>query len=105
MFVGVNGAKIHPDKPYHALKKALEKGDIISITATRPRFHSGEETRWDFRVTVVFKTVALAFEESLTEPYKKQLYPDQESYKKAEQYRFELLLAHWDIETNTDPLP
>ena len=90
---------------YPLLKKALEKGDIISITASRPRFHSGEETRWDFRVTVVFKTVALAFDENLTEPYKKQLYPDQESYKKAEQYRFELLLAHWDIETNTDPLP
>jgi hypothetical protein len=89
---------------YPLLKKALEKGDIISITAARPRFHSGEETRWDFRVTVVFKTVALAFDENLTETYKKQLFPDQESYKKAEQYRFEILLAHWDIETSNDPL-
>jgi hypothetical protein len=89
---------------YPLLKKALEKGDIISITASRPRFHSGEETRWDFRVTVVFRTVALAFDEQLTEPYKKQLYPDQESYKKSEQYRFEILLAHWDIETSNDPL-
>jgi hypothetical protein len=62
---------------YPLLKKALEKGDIISIKASRPRFHSGEETRWDFRVTVVFKTAALAFDENLTEPYKKQLYPDQ----------------------------
>ena len=89
---------------YPLLKKALEKGDIISITASRPRFHSGEETRWDFRVTVIFKTVALAFDENLTEPYKKQLYPDQESYKKAEQYRFEILLAHWDVETSNYPL-
>ncbi len=89
---------------YPLLKKALEKGDIISVTASRPRFHSGEETRWDFRVTVVFKTVVLAFDENLTEPYKKQLYPDQESYKKAEQYRFEILLAHWDVETSNDPL-
>jgi hypothetical protein len=52
----------------------------------------------------VFKTVALAFDEHLTEPYKKQLYPDQDSYKKAEQYRFEMLLAHWDVETSNDPL-
>ena len=89
---------------YPLLKKALEKGDIISITASRPRFHSSEETRWDFRVTVVFKTVVLAFDEQLTEPYKKQLYPDQETYKKAEQYRFEMLLAHWDVETSNDPL-
>jgi hypothetical protein len=89
---------------YPLLKKAMEKGDIISITASRPRFHSGEETRWDFRVTVVFKTVTLAFDENLTDPYKKLLYPDQETYKKAEQYRFEILLAHWDVETSNDPL-
>jgi len=90
---------------YPLLKKALEKGDIINIAASRPRFHSGEETRWDFRVTVIFKTVALAFDENLTGPYKKQLFPDQESYKKAEQNRFEMLLAHWDVETSNDPLP
>ena len=90
---------------YPLLKKAMEKGDIISVKASKPRYHSGEDTRWDFRVTIVFKTVALAFDENLTEPYKKQLYPDQESYKKAEQYRFEILLAHWDVETNNYPLP
>jgi hypothetical protein len=89
---------------YPLLKKAMEKGDIISVKASKPRYHSGEDTRWDFRVTIVFKTVALAFDENLTEPYKKQLYPDQESYKKAEQYRFEILLAHWDVETRNDPL-
>jgi hypothetical protein len=83
---------------YPLLKKALEKGDVISITASRPKFHGGEDTRWDFRVTVVFKTVALAFDEDLTTPYKKQLYPDQDAYIKAEQHRFELLNAHWDIE-------
>jgi hypothetical protein len=86
------------------LKKALEKGDIISITASRPKFHSGEETRWDFRVAIVFKTVALAFDETLTEPYKKLLYPDQDAYGKAEQHRFEILLAHWDIEVGNDQL-
>ncbi len=90
---------------YPLLKKAMEKGDIISVKASKPRYHSGEDTRWDFRVTIVFKTVELAFDENLTEPYKKQLYPDQESYKKAEQYRFEILLAHWDVETKNDPLP
>jgi hypothetical protein len=89
---------------YPLLKKAMEKGDIISITASKPRYHSSEETRWDFRVTIVFKTVALAFDENLTEPYKKELYPDQESFKKAEQYRFEILLAHWDIETTSEAL-
>jgi len=90
---------------YPLLKKALENGDVISITASEPRFHSGEETRWDFRVTVVFKTVNLAFQEDLLDAYKKQLFPDSEALKKSEQHRFELLLAHWDIETENDTLP
>jgi hypothetical protein len=90
---------------YPLLKKALEKGDIISITASEPKFHSGEETRWDLRVTVVFKTVNLAFQEDLLDVYKKQLFPDAEALKKSEQYRFELLSAHWDIETGNDALP
>lgn len=89
---------------YPLLKKAIEKGDIISVTAYRPRYHSGEDTRWDFRVILVFRTAAAAFDDQLTEPYKKELYPDQETYKKVEQHRFELLLAHWDVETDQIPL-
>src|SRR5579871_3796282 len=75
---------------YPLLKKAIEKGDIISVTASKPKLHSGEDTRWDFRVTLVFKNAALAFDENLTAPYKKQLYPDQDALIKAEQHRFEL---------------
>jgi hypothetical protein len=89
---------------YPLLKKAIEKGDIVSVSASRPKFHSGEDTRWDFRVIIVFKTVVEAFDETLTEPYKKDLYPDQDTFKKAEQHRFELLLSHWDIETTNEPL-
>jgi hypothetical protein len=84
---------------YPLLKKALEKGDIVSITAEKPRYHSGEDTRWDFRVTLVFKNVQLAFDTELTTPYKVQLYPDQEKLTKDEQHRFELLLAHWDVQS------
>ena len=86
---------------YPLLKKAIEKGDIISVTASKPRYHSGEDTRWHFRVRLVFKNAAIAFDENLTEPYKKQLYPDEGNYKKAEQHRFELLISHWDIETTS----
>jgi hypothetical protein len=84
---------------YPLLKKAREQGDIISIKAETPRFHSGEDTRWDFRVTVTFKNVEKAFDEELLTPYKKLLFPDPDALGKSEQHRFELLLAHWDIET------
>lgn len=89
---------------YPLLKKAIEKGDLISVTASKPRYHSGEDTRWDFRVTLVFKNAAAAFDPDLTTPYKSQLYPDQAAYIKAEQHRFELLISHWDIEVANDPL-
>lgn len=82
---------------YPLLKKAIDKGDLISVEAEKPKLHSGEDTRFDFKVTLVFKNEKLAFDPNLTEPYKKQLYPDLEKLKKDEQHRFELLIAHWDV--------
>ena len=82
---------------YPLLKKAIEKGDIVSVDAEKPKLHSGEDTRWDFKVTIVFKDAKTAFDPDLTTPYKKQLYPDQDKLAKDEQHRFELLIAHWDV--------
>ena len=82
---------------YPLLKKAIEKGDIISVDAEKPKLHSGEDTRFDFKVTIVFKNEKLAFDPNLTKQYEKQLYPDLEKLRKDEQHRFELLIAHWDV--------
>lgn len=84
---------------YPLLKKAIEKGDIISVEAEKPKLHSGEDTRWDFKVTLVFKDAKTAFDADLTTPYKKQLYPDLDKLAKDEQHRFELLISHWDVMT------
>lgn len=82
---------------YPLLKKAIDKGDIISVVAEKPKLHSGEDTRFDFKVTLVFKNEKLAFDPNLTKQYEKQLYPDLEKLRKDEQHRFELLIAHWDV--------
>jgi hypothetical protein len=82
---------------YPLLKKAIDKGDIISVEAEKPKLHSGEDTRFDFKVTIVFKNEKLAFDPTLTKQYEKQVYPDLEKLKKDEQHRFELLIAHWDV--------
>ena len=82
---------------YPLLKKAIDKGDIISVEAEKPKLHSGEDTRFDFKVTIVFKNEKLAFDPNLTKQYEKQIYPDLEKLKKDEQHRFELLIAHWDV--------
>jgi hypothetical protein len=89
---------------YPLLKKLLENGDLLSIKAETPVLHSGEDTRWDFKVTLTFKTEHLALDYSIIDQYKKQLFPDQESYAKAEQQRFELVIAHWDVPVETFPL-
>ena len=82
---------------YPLLKKAREKGDIIRISAEKPILHSGEDTRWDFKVTIVFRNAQSALVEDVTAPFKAQLYPDATRLAQEEQHRFELLLSHWDV--------
>ena len=84
---------------YPLMKKAQEKGDIVSITAEKPLLHSSEETRWDFKVTIVYKNAANGLDHSITDQYKKQLYPDLDKLAKEEIHRFDLVLAHWDVLT------
>ena len=83
---------------YPILKKAIEKGYILSVKAEKPILHSGEETRWDFKVTIVFKNAQLAVgSPNLISPLKNEVFTDQAKLEKDEQHRFELLLAHWDV--------
>ena len=82
---------------YPVLKKEMELGRILSVTAVQPRFHATEEGRWDYRVTIVFKNAAVANDNFDPSGIIKQLYPDQDTYKKEEQRRFAILDAHWDL--------
>ncbi|HEU4388987.1 MAG TPA: hypothetical protein VFV34_14400 [Blastocatellia bacterium] len=82
---------------YPVLKRQVENGRMLSVSAVRPRYHSAEDGRWDYRVTIVFKNVAAAHDSGAEEAVVKRLYPDQETFKREEQRRFEILLAHWDV--------
>ena len=82
---------------YPVLRKEMELGRILRVSMTAPRLHSTEDGRWDYRVTIVFKSAAIANDNFDSEPLLRQLYPDQDSYKKEEQRRFEILDAHWDL--------
>lgn len=82
---------------YPVLKKEMELGRILKVSMAAPRFHTTEDGRWDYRVTIVFKDAAVANDNFDSVPLIKQLYPDQETYKKEEQRRFEILDAHWDL--------
>jgi hypothetical protein len=82
---------------YPLLKKQMELGRILKVTATSPRYHATEDGRWDYRVTIVFKNAAIANDDFDSAPLLKQLFPDQTTYKREEQRRFEILEAHWDV--------
>jgi hypothetical protein len=82
---------------YPVLKKEIELGRMLKVSMTVPRYHTTEDGRWDYRVTIVFKNAAIANDNFDSSTMIKQLYPDQETYKKEEQRRFEILDAHWDL--------
>jgi hypothetical protein len=82
---------------YPVLKKEIELGRMLKVSMAVPRYHTTEDGRWDYRVTIVFKSAAIASDNFDSSGLIKQLYPDQETFKKEEQRRFEILDAHWDL--------
>ena len=82
---------------YPLLKKQVEMGRMLKVSAVAPVYHTTEDGRWDYRVTIVYKNAAVANDEFDSAALMKQMYPDQETYKKEEQRRFEILDAHWDL--------
>src|SRR5882672_8854943 len=82
---------------YPVLKKEMELGRMLKVSMTAPRYHTTEDGRWDFRVTIVFKNAAIANDNFDSAALIKQLFPDQDTYKKEEQRRFEILDSHSDV--------
>jgi hypothetical protein len=79
------------------LRKEIAMGRILRVSMTAPRYHATEDGRWDYRVTIVFKNASTANDDSDNSAMIKQLYPDQDTFKKEEQRRFEILEAHSDV--------
>jgi hypothetical protein len=92
---------------YPLLRKEVESGRMLSVKIETPSNHMTEDARWDYRVTIRFKNSTVATtsnpgEDAMTH----QLWPDQDTYKKEEQRRFEILLAHWDLPvSDVTPVP
>lgn len=83
---------------YPLLQKIVSTGRMLSVKIEAPAYHTTEDGRWDYRVTIRFKNSTAATttnpdEESMI----KELWPDQATYQKEEQRRFEILVSHWDL--------
>jgi hypothetical protein len=82
---------------YPVLKAEMSAtGPIQSVLLYRPIFHGDGRADWTYLVVITYKSWA-----AMNEPREKglleRLYPDQETFKREEQRRFEILDAHWDI--------
>src|SRR4029079_6901527 len=75
---------------YPVLRKQVERGRLLQVSGVKPRYHATEDGRWDYRVTIVFKNVEAAFAPADDEEaINKELFPDQETFKREEARRFE----------------
>ena len=86
-------------KNHLPLLKAQEKaGHFVSVKTYVPRYHGDGRADWTFAVELVARDDASGgpSEAELI----KQLYPDQTTFAKEEQRRFEILEAHWDVPLN-----
>ena len=83
---------------YPLLKKEVEMGRLLKVTAVAPVYHTTEDGRWDYRVTIRYKNSTVATTANPDEEaFIKQLWPDQATYQREEQRRFEILVSHWDL--------
>jgi hypothetical protein len=83
---------------YPLLQMDVESGRMLSVKIETPSNHMTEDSRWDYRVTITFKNSTAATTSNPNEEAEvKKLFPDQSTYQREEQRRFEILLAHWDL--------
>lgn len=82
---------------YPLLQKIVATGRMLSVKIESPAYHTTEDGRWDYRVTIVFKNATVANEPFDEAALQKQMYPDQETFQREEQRRFEILDGHWDL--------
>jgi hypothetical protein len=92
---------------YPLLMDGVKTGRMVSVKIETPANHMTEDGRWDYRVTIRFKNSTVATTADTDEQTAiKRLWPDQDTYKREEQRRFEILLAHWDLPvTDITPKP
>jgi hypothetical protein len=87
------------------LRRYQQMGRILSMSAAFPVNHASEVARWDMRFTIVWKDAATAHDDFAdAAAITRELYPDEATFKREEQQRFQLLLEHLDVPVVLDDL-
>ena len=78
------------------LERQKQLGYVKEYTVFAPGLHTSEDSRWDYRVIIV-RTAQDAPPGQSEGEVAKQLFPDQATFKKEENRRWELTTNHWDL--------
>ncbi len=85
---------------YPVLKEQLKRGRLTAIETYVPTYHGDGRSDWTFAVALTYASAAALVGPSGEAEIVQKLYPDQATFRKEEQRRFEILEAHWDVPLN-----
>ena len=85
---------------YPVLREEMKSGRITAVRTYVPTYHGDGRADWTFAVVITFRDVAAMVGPSGEADIVRKLYPDQATFRKEEQRRFEILDAHWDVPLN-----
>jgi hypothetical protein len=86
------------------LREQIGTGRHLAVEMWTPRFHGDGRADWDVLVSITYRDWA-AIEDHSDAKIAARLYPDQATFTREEQRRFELLEAHWDVPLSPRELP
>jgi len=78
------------------LERQKELGYVKEFTVYAPSLHTSEDSRWDYRIIIVRASADPPPGQSEGD-VAKQLFPDQDTFKREENRRWELTTNHWDL--------
>ena len=85
-------------KNHYPVLQAQVGGRLKSVNMYKPTYHGDGRADWTFAVVIVYQNWASFLSVPGAEAeITKKLYPDQDTFKKEEARRFEILDAHWDV--------
>jgi hypothetical protein len=82
------------------LREEMKSGRVVDVRTYVPTYHGDGRADWTFAVVIVYKDTTAMTGPSDSDAIVKRLYPDQVTFKREEQRRFEILDAHWDVPLN-----
>ncbi|MGO4517194.1 hypothetical protein AB4Y89_15475 [Terriglobus sp. 2YAB30_2] len=78
------------------LERQKQLGYVKEYTIYAPSLHTSEDSRWDYRIVIIRRPHDAPVGESEGE-IARQLFPDQATYRREENRRWELTTNHWDL--------